>query len=53
MLFQRGALFLAFPVIFLAALAGFLWQFVDYGWALGNIIFNRFYDSRTKEKDHA
>lgn len=40
---QKLAMFAAIPIIAPAAIFGFLWQFIDYGWTLGNIAFNHIF----------
>lgn len=34
-------MFVAFPLWGPFVLLGFLWQFVDHGWTVGNVLFNR------------
>lgn len=41
---QQFIKFCAVPLIAPAAILGFLWQFVEYGWVLGNIGFNRLFE---------
>jgi len=43
---QKLVLFLAFPITFPCTVAGFLWQFIDFGWTRGIIAFNRFFEQR-------
>lgn len=51
-LIQHGVMFLAGPIIFLAVVVGFLWQFADFGWTVGGVAFNRFFDPRPRGEDH-
>jgi hypothetical protein len=41
---QCLAFWLALPITATCFVAGFLWQFADWGWTLGNVAFNHFFE---------
>lgn len=43
---QTLLLVLAGPLTIPAAILGFLWQFVNYGWMVGNVAFNRLFQPK-------